>query len=137
MITFYLDRLVLVTDEVFEVNYPYRHRFVLNDLRDIHVVRGAHDRLAVTMAGVAGALWLGLALGSPFLRTPAAWLAAVALVATPSVLGGACWRLRPPSQELRATYRGRPVQLLCTADARKFGQVKRALMRALEVSAGW
>ena len=29
MITFYLDRLVLVTDEVFEVNYPYRHRFVI------------------------------------------------------------------------------------------------------------
>ncbi len=55
----------------------------------------------------------------------------------PSIVGGACWRLRPRQYELRATYRGGGVQLLRTADAPVFGQVKRVLIRVLEADRRW
>jgi hypothetical protein len=39
-----------------------------------------------------------------------------------------------PIWELRAVYRGRPVLLYATTDVRAFGQIRRALVRALEAN---
>lgn len=39
---------------------------------------------------------------------------------------------RSRTYELRALHRGEPLRLFATADAREFGQVKRALQRAIE-----
>jgi hypothetical protein len=39
---------------------------------------------------------------------------------------------RRPLLEIRARYGGSDIRLFCTTDARTFGQVRRALIRALE-----
>jgi len=46
--------------------------------------------------------------------------------------GSAAFRLYPTPLELHATYRGDDVRLWYTRDALMFGQVKRALVRAME-----
>jgi hypothetical protein len=137
MTIYYRDRLALITHEVFEVRVPYRQRFAISELRDVHVERTGPDARAVGSVGLAGVMLIGVAASWPLLDSPQAWLSAFAMVAAPMVLGGACWRMNPPRYELRATCHGYQVQLFRSCDAQTFGQVKRALMRALEASRGW
>jgi hypothetical protein len=56
----------------------------------------------------------------------------VPALAIPAFVSYFCaWRW-PPALELAATYRGRAVILFATADEQEFGQVARALLRAIE-----
>jgi hypothetical protein len=137
MTMYYRGRLALITDEVFEVNFPYRHRYALRELQDIYVVRGGRDLLALGATGLVFVLLVGVGLATPLLRTPQQWLTALVAVMLPAIVGGACGRLRRPRYELRATYRGDSIQLFSTSDAQVFGQVKRALIRAMEAGERW
>ncbi len=132
MVTFYRGPSALITHQAFEVWCPYRQRFAIAELYDVHVVRGGPDPLAVGTTRVAGVSALVAAACLPFLHTTTSWLVALAFVAVPGVFSGACWRLYRPEYELRATYRGYQVQLYRSRDLRMFGQVKRGLIRALE-----
>jgi hypothetical protein len=137
MTTYYRGRSALITHEVFEVRVPYRQRFAISELRDVHVERTGPDTRALGCLGLAAMMLVGTVVSSPVLSSPQQWLAAFVAVAAPSVLGGACWRINPPAYELRATYRGYQVQLFRSCDAQVFGQVKRALIRALEAYEAW
>jgi hypothetical protein len=53
-------------------------------------------------------------------------------VGRPPGMGGLRWNRTV--WELRARYHGRPVLLYCSIDEQTFGQVKRALIRALEAN---
>jgi hypothetical protein len=86
VITYYVGKGARITDSLMEIWIPEYQRFVILELRDVHVTHG---------------------------RATNSWL-------------------NRPIYELRATYRGRPVQLYASRDAQTFGQVKRALLRALE-----
>jgi hypothetical protein len=132
MVTYYRGPSALITHQAFEVWCPYRQRFAIAELYDVHVVRGGADPLAVGTSRVAGVSALVAAAGWPFLHTTTSWLVALAFVAVPGVFSGACWRLNRPEWELRATYRSYQVQLFCSRDLRTFGQVRRALTRAVE-----
>ena len=134
---YYRGRLARVTDEMFEVNLPYRHSYPIRELRDVYVVRGRRDLVALGLTGLVFVLLVGVAVATPLLRPPRDWLAAVVAVGLPAIVGGACWRLRRPRYELRATYRGYSVQLITTSDPRVFGQVRRALLRAMETAGYW
>jgi hypothetical protein len=137
MVTYYRGRTALVTHEVFEVWCPRFQRYSIGDLRDVQVTRGAPDPLALRSAGTAAVLLAGVAASWPFLHSPEAWLVAAVLVTVPAVLGGACWRRNPPEWVLRATYHSYQVELFRCTDAQTFGQVRRALLRALEGVRGW
>src|SRR6266545_2081202 len=129
----WLARL-LVTGEAMEVKAPSRQRFLIRELHDVHVVREGPDRLTVTLTVVAGTLAVTVAASWPFLHSTAAWFVAVTFVAVPAVLAALCWWWNPPRLELRATYRDRPVRLFQSRDGRVFGQVMRALIRAIEAN---
>jgi len=137
MTMYYRGRLALITDEVFEVNFPYRRQYAIRELQDVSVLQTGGEILPIVLTAVAAVFWVGLAVVAPLLHTPGQWLAALVLVVAPSILGGACWRLRRPQYELHARYRGVPVQLICTSDAQTFGQLKRALIRAMEAGRRW
>jgi len=132
MVVYYRGPTALITDRTMDVWCPYRQRFVIDELYDVHVVRGSADPLAVGTTRIAGSTALVVAACWPFLHTPAAWTVAITFVAVPSLVSGACWRLSRPELELRATYQGLQVQLYRSRDSLLFGQVKRGLMRALE-----
>ncbi len=132
MTIYYRGRDAHITHDVFEVRWPQPYRYLIRDLRDVQVVRGGPGRVAIGGASVAGAASVAIAASWPLLNTPVAWAAALVALATPCVVGGACWRLARPVYELRATYRQLPVQLFASQDPQAFGQVRRALLRAIE-----
>jgi hypothetical protein len=134
MTIYYRGRLALITDEVFEVNSPYRRRYVIRELRDVYVVPPPRDLRTVVTVALAVAVLVGLAVIAPLLRTPQQWLALLVQLIAPSIVGRACWRAEPPQYELLAMYRGSRVQLFCSADAQSFGQIRRALARAIDAT---
>jgi len=75
------------------------------------------------------------ALAGPFagLSRSAVPLAITALaILIPCLVAGYCCKRWPPAFQLHADYRGEPTVLFRTADEREFGQVSRALVRALD-----
>ncbi len=136
MVTYYRGRTALITQEVFEVRGSEVQRFTIEDLYDVRAVRGPIDPAARGSVIAASVLLAVIAISWQFLHSPVAWLAAVIVVAAPGAFGGAYMHMRPPVWELRATYRGTVVLLYGSPDAQTFGQVKRALVRALESHGG-
>ena len=131
---YYQSPGVLVTDRCFEVRHPVRHRFDLDALYDIRVVRHPLDRTVTTSMHTAGGALVLVAASWQALNSAGAWLVAIILVASPSAASAICLRLRPRLLELRARYHGCVVSLYSSSDARTFGQVGRALIRAREAA---
>jgi hypothetical protein len=130
--TYYEGPYAVVTSDVFRVRCPYHHEFAVTELRDVGVVRGGLDSLSVGTTCLAGGSLVVFTASWPFIHTPVGWLGAVVFATTPWVVSVSCWRLRRPEQELWATYRHQRVQLFTCRNERVFGQVRRALLRALE-----
>jgi hypothetical protein len=143
VVTYYRGTRAHITHERFEVRHPTKRVFFLSELTRPRIVEEVTDPPALTavrsgstgMAGVAAVVVAldrahdGAVFDSPLL---AVGLLAVLLVSM--LVIGACWRLRPFRYELVAVYRGRPVTLFRSADLREFGQVTRALARAIQQS---
>jgi hypothetical protein len=133
MTIYYRGPDVLITDKVFAILKPPAARFRIDELREPHIVRGDLPSVRVVTRHAAGVAVVLAAAGWPFLSSPRDYLAAVLLVAAPSAANGACCRLAPRAFELRATYRTYEVRLFYSTNATTFGQVKRGLVRAMEV----
>src|SRR2546430_15514832 len=131
MTIFYRGRLARITNEVFEVSLPYPRYYAIRELHNVHVVRGSRDLLTIIMACLAAVLGVGLAVTLPFLHSSRAWLAALVVVVAPALVGGACWRLKPPQYELHATHPGRLGPLFPAPGAPTLRQVQRALIRGV------
>jgi len=132
MRTYYRGPEVLITDQVFAVLTPYPAVFRIDELYNIRVFRSELHPARVFTAHAAGGAYVVVAASWPLIHSPLACLAAFVLVATPSVISGACSRLTPRTYELRAVYRSLDVQLFATADVTTFGQARRGLVRAME-----
>jgi hypothetical protein len=135
MTVFYRSQELLISREAFVPLFsPYR--FALADLSRIQVVRstaGQSGRRTATHAAV-GALAAAVAVGA-LVNAPRSWaIAIIAIIVTVAVVG-VTHALRRPRWQLLATHRGTSICLYSTTDARTFGQVKRALVRALEANA--
>jgi hypothetical protein len=147
MTVFYRGPCARITHEVFEARSPCYRRFMIRDIRHLYLASrarepGVSDRaqLRAGSAGIASVAAVAAAVGWPaFTATsmPSLVTAALAttliLIAASSLAFAACVRV-PPAQvhELWAVYRGRMVCLFNTTDERTFGQVRRALTRAIE-----
>jgi len=50
---YYRGRLALITDEVFEVNFPYRRQYAIRELRDVSVLQTGGEILPIVLTAVA------------------------------------------------------------------------------------
>jgi hypothetical protein len=127
---FYRSADLLITDQVVAHREARPARYRLDELGYVRVmVLGADPRPArlgriatFVLAGVL-AIWAWLSPSQTHV---------VAVVALCAAVGGACIRVPSQRRELWALYRRRNVCLFHTTDPERFGQVQRALLRALE-----
>jgi hypothetical protein len=127
--TFYNQRGVAVTDQWLVV---HGRRFLIAELHHLERARGpvpSHVRSAL-LVGLA--TLVVMAPVAFVLSTPAAW--AIAALTAAAALGGMMFSGRrwPASFQMWADYRSRPTLLFETGDEQEFGQVSRALIRAVE-----
>lgn len=127
---------VRVTSEMFLVA---GRRFPISELSDLHTARGPHHPLTVRAVLVTGSALavIGVALGyaGELYRLSARTYFLLGLAAfVPMTLAAVGRRLRPPAYELWGRYRGSMILLFSSDQERQFGQVRRALIRAREVS---
>jgi hypothetical protein len=136
--TYYRGPDAVVTSELFVWRTTPARMFAIRDLRNVGIVRcdaGGGRPHTTHAAGASVALAVAL---WPMPNTPV--LVAVVLAVVLPGVAVAYWRLRPRLWELHATYRGTPVILYASPDARVFNQVSRALRRAMEdadMEAAW
>jgi hypothetical protein len=135
MTVYYRGPAGLVTDRALEVWSPIHHRYAVSELRDLRVVRGGSDRLAIGTTRVAGTCAAVAVLAVPFVTGPVAWLLVGAFLLVPGLVVAVCWRFNRPLYALDATYHGAPVRIFETRDTMLFGQVRRGLLRAVEAQA--
>jgi hypothetical protein len=125
----YRSATLLITHEVFQSPTA---RYRIAELDYVRVV--VHGRnVGTAVAGRVAAAVLALAFGVWAVAAPteAQTIVATVMVAS-SLVGGACIRVTPPRHEIWASRGRDDVCLLVTRDGRVFGQVRRALMRAME-----
>jgi hypothetical protein len=125
---------ILVTHEVFEVG---DRRYPVADLSRLHTVRGRRDRLTVRAVVLTGAVLIAVGTGLSFTRHPGGlsaltYLALLVGAFVPPTLAMIGSRVRPRSFELWGCYQGTTLPLFVTDDERRYGQVTRALLRAVQ-----
>jgi Family of unknown function (DUF6232) len=107
-------------------------RYRVADLHDVVYTRGpVHSGvfLMLALAGTAALLAVPVALAG---ASPEQLFALAATVLAPCAAAVTVARRFPPEHELRAWYHGVRVTLYASRDRRRFGQVGRALQRAIE-----
>jgi hypothetical protein len=148
MVTYYDDKSVQITSDAVRIG---GRRYPLRELARVWHTRGTRSWRAIAGRGAIGMVLLG-----PLVAAALGILVALTLHASTSVtvaiVGVSCliglgvgpladfmlermdrsYARGSRSLEIWATWRGRPVLLLQTPDALRFGQIYRALQRALE-----
>lgn len=135
MVIFYRGHTLLITNDVVEVWWPKYQRFSIRDLSELYVFRDVADPVVARGIGASAVMFVATAASWQFMQSMAVLLIGALIVLAPGVVGAACIRTRRRPWELRATYHGDDVQLFSSRDSLAFGQVKRALVRAMEANA--
>lgn len=126
---FYHQRGVAVTDRWLVIHGT---RFPIAELHHLERARGPLPSPARRSIHLGLAALLVAAPMALVFSTPAAW--AIAALTAAAALGGMMFSCRrwPASYQMWADYRSRPTLLFETRDEQEFGQVSRALIRAVE-----
>ena len=128
-VVYYRGPYAHITRDFLEVWSPQHQVYLITDLEAVHVVPGSPGRRAATPLLSAAAVLVAVAL--PIVHAPAGLFAFVVLLAVASTVA-ACVRHAGEPYELYANHQGRWVRLFQCPDAQTFGQVRRALARAME-----
>jgi hypothetical protein len=126
----------LITHREFTCLRPQPQKFAIRELEEPHIViaeaSGATPHVTYPATAAAAAV---AAAGWPILGS--ATVSVTGLVALAALAGpiAGCFRGRRHSYEVHAFHRGRRVCLFRTSDPRLFGQIRRALVRAMEAHA--
>jgi len=132
MTVYYYKNGVQVTSHYLSVGGD---RYELAELTDITRTRGVvHPGVVVGLvtAGAEAVIIAPLVEVMGAVGAPAAWLLAAVALLVPCAVGIVCARRWPAEYELVGWYRGHQIALFATRDEREFGQVARALCRAVE-----
>ncbi len=133
MTRFYYDRGgVQVTGQELVI---HQQRYLLDELHQLRVARGATSRATTVCLAATGLLVLLGGYGwrvSDRTAVPAA--AATLLAAVAAVAALVSRRIRPRPFELWAEYRQHTVQLLWSRDERVFNQIRFAVCRARQAT---
>ena len=139
MTVYYASRCARVTDEIFESRWPVSRRFPLSELRCPHTVHdtairqvAASTQVQVCSSGTFALSIMAAVVGWPVFDMPAitAFGALAAALVAGLVMVARYQRRRP--MEIRAVFRGELVCLYRSTNRFVWGQVRRALLRALE-----
>jgi hypothetical protein len=128
-VVYYRGPCAHITQDLLEVWSPQHQIYLITELQAVHIVPGSPGRRVATPLLPAVTVLAAVAL--PLAHAPAGLLVLVLLLAVASTVA-ACLRQAAQPYELYATHRGRWVKLFQCPDAQTFGQVKRALARAME-----
>jgi hypothetical protein len=129
VIWFYRDADVTVTNHYF---HRGPSRYAIPELTELGVVRGpSHPSVLISSLIAVAQAPIAVPVVAVF-RSPVAFALAAVLLVVPVVVAFVSAHRFPPVQHLLARYRGRELTLFSTHDAREFGQVSRALQRAIE-----
>ena len=135
---FYRGSRALITHEVFVAGWRGDQEFRIRKLRHIEALKRsgqptAVDSIRIGSTGLAGAAAVAVVASAPAFDSQTTSMALLGLMLVASAVSGACWRTRTYQYELRAIYDNRLVTLYQTTNATEFGQLRRALTRALEL----
>jgi hypothetical protein len=109
-----------------------RDRYALAELAELGMVRGpAHPAVLISTVIAIAQTPIVIPVVT-IVRSPLAFLLAAVLLVVPCVVAIVSARRWPPRLDLQARYRGRELVLFTSHDEREFGQVSRALRRAVE-----
>lgn len=128
-VVYYRGPYAHITQDLLEVWSSEHQVYLISELRAVHVVPGSPGRRAATPLLPAATVLAAVAL--PVVRAPVSLMALVVVLAVAATVA-ACLRQGGQPYELYASHRGRWVRLFQCADEQMFGQVKRALARAME-----
>lgn len=135
MATFCEGPDVRITENLVETWLPTHRRFATAELSDLSAVKCPHRRLTVVSANVTVGATAFVMANAPRFDSAGDWLAAGVLVAIAALSTWVCFVANPREYRIVARYRGRPVVLYATCSRQRFGQVRRALVRAGEYTA--
>ena len=131
--TYYRGPDAVVTDELFIWNGTPLRSFAVRELRHVGVVRSGSKPADPTVVLTAAAIVVALVgAGWTLLDPPTAYAIGLLVVTVPLAFAVPSMVRRTRGWELHATYRGSDVVLYSCVDERQFGQVSRALRRAME-----
>jgi len=134
MPVFYSGRDVRITHRSFRVLGPVQASYAIAEIRSVWVVVPApdHRQALVRISCSSGAVAVAalVATGSDH---PAGWVLIVLVIVTiVALLVRTGPPTPPPRFELVAAWRGTSICIYATSDPTEFGQVRRALQRAIE-----
>jgi hypothetical protein len=127
-----------ITTHMFESYQPIRQSFAIAELEKVHTTRDrgwpdtVRGPVRVSSTALAGLLSTAAVVDHELAAhvLPSVLLVGGALIS--AGVAGASWSVRRRPHELRALYRGQLVCMYRTNDRLQFGQVTRALLRALD-----
>jgi hypothetical protein len=129
VVWYYEGAEVVVTNH--HVHTP-RARYAVSELTELGISRGsAHPSVLVSSVIAVAQAPIAVPVVA-VLRSPVAFVLAAVLLLVPCGVAFVNSRRWPPRLDLLARYRGREVALFSTHDEREFGQVSRAVQRAVE-----
>jgi hypothetical protein len=109
-----------------------RDKYAISELTELGMIRGPmHPSVLISSVIAVAQAPIAVPVVAVF-RSPVAFALAAVMLVVPVAVALVSARRWPPVQELLARYRGRELTLFSTPDAREFGQVSRALQRAIE-----
>jgi len=131
MRVYYRSTDVVITDEVFAIRNPVDMRFRLERVRGAHIVNDDPPARVISAGCIVGIPALAVVAGSQ-LHSFWAWTVALTVAVLASTVIAVRRTRSPRTSELRATYGELDVTLFRSTDPVVFGQVRRALSRALD-----
>jgi len=131
MRVYYRSPDVVITDEVFAIRGPVGMRFRLDRLHGAHVVSEDQPVRFVSAGGIIVIPVLAIVAGTQ-MHSFWAWAVALAVAVVASAAIAVHRSRAGRASELRARYDALDVTLFRSTDTAVFGQVRRALGRALE-----
>ncbi|WP_250002283.1 DUF6232 family protein [Actinoplanes sp. M2I2] len=131
--TYYDGPDAMITDDLFIWRGTPAKSFVVRDLRNVGEARvAAQPASPAAVLAVAAGTVAAVGAGWTLLEPPTAYAIGLLAVLVPFAFTVPSMVRRPRGWELHASYRGAVVVLYACGDERQFGQVKRALRRAIE-----
>jgi len=129
---FYRSTDLMVTEEVFALWSPEPRVYVLDDVQDLRVVRGAVHPFRIVLMAIGVLAVLGVTIAWPLIDSAGEYLFALLSITAPPLVGSTSRALTPRRLHLVGRHQGILVTLFSSSDMIVFGQVRRALMRAFE-----
>ena len=143
MSVYYVGRTARITESRIESKCPAYQSFPIRELEHIHTVRqvrvvamAASMPVQVCSIGASALGVLAALAGWALLDRPMVTVAGALMLALALMVSTASARARKVPMEIRAFHRGRLVCLFSTTDRLVLGQVRRAILRALDAAGG-